>query len=129
VLVDFCISSLVIICFVKSFYELNVRFFGPAVIARAGAQRSFHKGEATAKRTISACRVRWPHIQIARRRCAKRERCHARHASFGEQARRRRHFSVAFRHRHHVLLFAALASDHAKLTRRLALNARIGERW
>ena len=30
-LVEFCISSLVIICFVKTFYELNIRFFGPAV--------------------------------------------------------------------------------------------------
>ena len=31
VLAEFCISSLVIICFVKSFYEPNVRLFGPAV--------------------------------------------------------------------------------------------------
>ena len=42
-LADFCISSLVIICFVKSFYdnELNenvIRFFGPAVSrVRSGA--------------------------------------------------------------------------------------------
>ena len=34
-LAEFCISSLVIVCLVKSFYELNIRFFGPAVSAGA----------------------------------------------------------------------------------------------
>ena len=60
------------------------RFFGPAVSPCAASKR---------RNCEARGRVRWPHIQIYWRRCAKRERCHARHASFGEQARRRRHFS------------------------------------
>ena len=40
VLAEFCISSLVIICFVKSFHELNIRFFGPAVSRCAASKRS-----------------------------------------------------------------------------------------
>ena len=39
-LAEFCISSLVIVCLVKSFYELNIRFFGPAVSAGAASKRS-----------------------------------------------------------------------------------------
>ena len=84
VLAKFCISSLVIICFVKSFHELNIRFFGPAVSHCAASKRS------NCDFAISPVRVRWPRIQTSRRRCAKRERCHGRHAPAGEQPRRRR---------------------------------------
>ena len=74
VLVEFCISSLVIICFVKSFYELADRFFGPAV-SRSAQRRVASAGLA---------------FKAFRRRCAKRERRHGRHASFGEKPSRRR---------------------------------------
>ena len=67
--------------------------------------------------TISARRVRWPHIQRSRRRCAKRERCHGRHAPAGEQPRRRRLTGLAFRHRHHAAFCRARArSCHTQLT-------------
>ena len=58
-LAKFCISSLVIICFVKSFHELNIRFFGPAVSPCAASKRR----NCDFRRQL--LRVRWPHIQTS----------------------------------------------------------------
>ena len=109
-LAEFCISSLVIICFVKSFHELNIRFFGPAVSPCAASKRSNWNF------AISAVRVRWPHIQrlgegarsgnaatVATLQLAS---SHAGGAS-----------GLAFRHRHHAAFRRARArSCHTQLT-------------
>ena len=122
-LADFCISSLVIICLVKSFYELNIRFFGPAV----SPVRSFQR-----KQPRSA-----PH-QRASRPLASHSNISAKVREAGTLPRSPRFIWRAGTPEaplqwpsgtDTMLLFAALARDHAKLTRRLALNARIGERW
>ena len=111
-LVEFCISSLVIICFVKSFYELADRFFGPAVLAgvrsvasRPLASHSKHFGEGA--RSGNAGTVATLHL--------------ARNQAGGAK-------SEAFRHRHHAAFRRARARSPPALSR-LALDARIGERW
>ena len=118
-LAEFCISSLVIVCLVKSFYELNIRFFGPAVSAGAASKRS-NRFFAPERSVASA--------GLAFKRAAEA----------GTLPRSPRFIWRAGTPEaplqwpsgtDTMLLFAALARDHAKLTRRLALNARIAERW
>ena len=121
-LADFCISSLVIICLVKSFYELNIRFFGPAVSPCAASKGSNREA----------------HHQRASRPLASHSNISAKVREAGTLPRSPRFIWRAGTPEaplqwpsgtDTMLLFAALARDHAKLTRRLALNARIGERW
>jgi hypothetical protein len=109
---------LVIICLVKSFYELNIRFFGrPAVSACAaskGSNREAHH-QLASHSNISA-KVREAGTLPRSPRFIWR-------AGTPEAPLQWPSGTDT------MLLFAALARDHAKLTRRLALNARIGERW
>ena len=122
-LADFCISSLVIICFVKSFYELNIRFFGPAVspvrAASKGSNREANHQPASrplASHSNISAKVReagtLPRSPRSNWRAAKPEAPILRPSSTDS-----------------MLVFAARARDHATLNRRLGLSARIGERW
>ena len=91
-------SSLVIICFVKSFYELTHRFFGPAVSPCAASKRS------NCERTITSCRVRWPRGNAATVATLQLASSHAGGAS-----------GLAFRHLQHALFRRARArSCHAQ---------------
>ena len=121
-LADFCISSLVIICLVKSFYELNVRFLWRETDIFLASKRS-------------NCEA---HHQHRSRPLASHSNISAKVREAGTLPRSPRFIWRAGTPEaplqwpsgtDTMLLFAALARDHAKLTRRLALNARIGERW
>ena len=115
-------SSLVIICFVKSFHELNIRFFGPAV---APAQLP---NEATGTSSPSA----------PSRPLASHSNISAKVREAGTLPRSPRSSWRAATPEapqdwpsgtDSMLFFAARARAHATLNRRLALSARIGERW
>ena len=121
-LADFCISSLVIICFVKSFYELNIRFFGPAVSPCAASKASNREA----------------HHQLASRPLGSHSNISAKVREAGTLPRSPRSNWRAAKPEAPILrpsstdsmlVFAARARDHATLNRRLGLSARIGERW
>jgi hypothetical protein len=114
---------LVIICLVKSFYvELNIRFFGPTGRHFLASKRSNREA----------------HHQRESRPLASHSNISAKVREAGTLPRSPRFIWRAGTPEaplqwpsgtETLLLFAALARDHAKLARRLALNARIGERW
>ena len=121
-LADFCISSLVIICLVKSFYELNVRFLWRETDIFLASKRSNceahhqHRSRPLASHSNISAKVReagtLPRSPRSNWRAAKLDAPILRPSGTDS-----------------MLVFAARARDHATLNRRLGLSARIGERW